>query len=467
MQKRTFIFLIIVIVVAVLAVLGFLYLRSGTTPGEVITDGTNFFSRLNPFGTTIPPAGETPPVDVSGYVPETLPPALKVKLRKVSSMPVAGFGSFMKERLKSLPLPDVPATPEQNEFGNQSNQSNKEEPLVAPAPIAPKDKKPIIDKKPVAPATEFALALRYVERETGNIYQTFADKIEERRFSTTIIPQVHEAHFGNKAQSVVMRYLQSDDTTIETFVGALPKEYLGADTNTTNEIKGYFLPENVADVSISPDGTRAFYLFGAGENMVGTILDLLTGKKTQVFESAFTEWLAWWSNAKLISLTTKASAFAPGHMYSLDSSTKNFTRTLGGISGLTTLTSPDAKLVLTSDSNLSLSLYQKDSKESINLGLRTLPEKCVWGKGSDVAYCAVPQTIESGLYPDSWYQGEISFTDQIWKIDTATLNTSFIEDPLQVVGGGEIDAIKLALDSDEEYLFFVNKKDSFLWELEL
>ena len=41
-----------------------------------------------------------------------------------------------------------------------------------------------------------------------------------------------------------------------------------------------------------------------------------------------------------------------------------------------------------------------------------------------------------------------------------------IANPLDIVKE-EIDGIKPALDESEDYLFFVNKKDSFLWELEL
>ena len=72
-----------------------------------------------------------------------------------------------------------------------------------------------------------------------------------------------------------------------------------------------------------------------------------------------------------------------------------------------------------------------------------------------------------GLYPDSWYQGEISFFDQLWRIDVKTGNTSMLADPGNTIGAEEIDGIKLALDEGENYLFFVNKKNSILWELEL
>ena len=135
--------------------------------------------------------------------------------------------------------------------------------------------------------------------------------------------------------------------------------------------------------------------------------------------------------------------------------------------GLTTLTSPDGKLVLFNNNSLSLSIYHTDTKNSDSLGIKTLPEKCTWGKMSDFLYCAVPRTISQGQYPDTWYQGEVSFSDQIWKIDIKTGNTTMISDPALVTNGEELDGTKLAIDQNGNYLFFVNKKDSFLWKLDL
>ena len=45
--------------------------------------------------------------------------------------------------------------------------------------------------------------------------------------------------------------------------------------------------------------------------------------------------------------------------------------------------------------------------------------------------------------------------------------TNFILDPISMPGGEEVDGIKLQIDPTEKYLFFVNKKDSFLWEITL
>ncbi len=449
MSKRNFILLIIILGLTVAGVFGFLYLRTSTTVPTDTSEGTNFISQFNPFGTNKPkPTVVTPPTDVSNYVAPASKEIPIAKLVKVSNMPVAGFTVFTKERLKDVPIvvaPIIPAT-ETEAVGV---------------------KKKIVQTKPTPPLTEFMPALRYVDKATGNIYQTFADKIEERKFSGTIIPKVYEAYFGNRGESVVMRYLKGDERTIETFVGSLPKELLGGDTTENNEIKGSFLPNDVKDISISPDSSKMFYLWNSGDNMIGTTLSFLTNKKIQVFDSPFTEWLSFWPTSNIITLTTKPSANIPGYMYTIDSTGKNLTKILGDVSGLTTLKSPNGKLILYGDNNLSLNIYHPDTRNSDLLGVKTLPEKCVWGRQSDVIYCAVPKDIIPGEYPDIWYQGEVSFSDQIWSIDIKTGNATIIVDPITISGGEEIDGTKLTLDEGENYLFFVNKKDSFLWKLDL
>ncbi len=463
MSKRNFILLIIILIIVIITVFGFLYFRqSPPVPGED-NIGTNFISQFNPFGVPMPDvAGSKANPNVPNGTSST-PPATSGTgtLKKISSMPIAGFTVFSKERL-SAPVPILPSPSGEVPTGTLPSKGK------------------VGSGTPTPPLTEFMPALRYVERATGNIYQTFVDKIEEKKFSTTIIPMVYEAVFGNKGQSVIMRYLKGDAKTIITFVGSLPKEFLGADTTVSNEIKGIFLPEDIKDMSLSGDANNIFYLFTSGnnlgDNMIGATLNLLTNKKVQVFDSPFTEWLSLFPNNKMVTFTTKPASGIPGYMYALDPNNKNynFNKILGNINGLTTLTSPNGKLILYSNDNLSLNVYHTDTKVSDLLGIKTLSEKCVWNKTSDVIYCSVPKLPGLILYPDSWYQGEISFADQIWKIDVKTGNATMIADPNAIsggfaspAGGEDIDGIKLALDNGENYLFFVNKKDSFLWGLSL
>jgi len=419
MSKRNLVLFIIVLVIIIIIAFAFFYFYQPKSETGVVSETINFLADFLPFGKSKTDNTDTStPTDISGYVP-TEEVVDNTGLKKISSFPIAGYGVFSKERYK--------------EDGG----------------------------------TEFAPALRYVDRATGNIYQTFADQIDERKFSSTIIPKVYEAFFGNETESVVMRYLKSNNKIIETYLGTLPKEYLGADLAGTNQLTGSFLPENISDMSISSDGSSIFYLFDVGENSIGITLNLTTNEKSQVFDSPFTEWLSFYLSSEMITLTTKPSATVPGYMYSINPNKKDLTKILGGINGLTTLTSPNGELVLYADNNLSLNIFNIGTGETDSVSINTLPEKCVWNTTSDAVYCAVPKFINQVQYPDSWYQGEISFSDEIWKININSGNSIKITDPTAVANGEEVDAIKLNLDKEQNYLFFVNKKDSYLWELKL
>ena len=435
MLKKGIILIIIILAVIFAVVLIFASVFKPTGQPETASTGTNFFSGLFPSGErkTDGQIQETP-ADISGYLPPSDNAKLgKERLSKVSSMPIAGYGIFMKERY----------------------MGKAEEATEPPSPLGGS----------VAKSTEFVPALRYAERATGNVYQTFADKIEERKLTSTVIPQVYEASFGE--DSILMRYLKEDAKTIETFAGKLPKEILGGDAVGPTEMEGSFLPENIIDLSLSPDKLLIFYLFKSGDNAVGITASAKGDQKNQIFSSPFTEWLSQWPNARMITLNTKPSSNSPGYLYSIDPSTKRMTKILGGINGLTSLTSPSGKSVLYTDSRLSLFAYDPSTKNSVSLGIRTLPEKCVWDKASIYLYCAVPKNIKGTNYPDIWYRGEVSFSDEVLKINTENGNTTKLADPAEFQSGEEMDGIKLSLDQAENYLFFINKKDSFLWELNL
>lgn len=427
------------VIIAGVFVFLYIYQQKNQNTNTTTTEDTNFLANFLPFGNKKTTTGEDKPSSIDISIEENNKeetPLDDKKLKKVSSFPVAGYGVFNKERFKEIPVPDTSIEATEN-------------------------------IKPTAPTTEFTPALRYVNKATGNIYQTFADRIDERIFSSTIIPTVYEAFFGNKGESVVMRYLKGDNKTIETFVGTLPKEFLGGDGVEASEMKGGFLPENISDMSVSSDASKMFYLFNTNDVVSGITLSFSNNTKIQIFDSPFTEWLSFWPNDKMITITTKPSYSVPGFMYAINPEKKDLNKILGNINGLTTLTSPNGKTVLYSSNTLSLNLFDIDSRNSNSLGIKTLPEKCVWGEASDTLYCAVPKFIEGVQYPDSWYQGEVSFSDEIWKIDVKNGNNIKILDPSEVGGVEEIDAIKLNLDENQNYLFFMNKKDSYLWELQL
>ena len=115
MTKRNFILLIVILALTVISVLVFLVLREpGTEPsGEETGKGTNFISQFNPFATKPKPPAENPPAETT---PDELPVETeKLKFTKVSSMPIAGFAVFTKERLKDVPA-IIPAITEETPY---------------------------------------------------------------------------------------------------------------------------------------------------------------------------------------------------------------------------------------------------------------------------------------------------------------------------------------------------------------
>ena len=218
---------------------------------------------------------------------------------------------------------------------------------------------------------------------------------------------------------------------------------------------------------MSPNNSSLFYIFNTENSAVGITASSLGDKKNQIFSSPFTEWLSQWPNNRMITLTTKPSSMVSGFMYYIDPSIKKLTKILNGINGLTTLTSPSGKLILYNDNSLSLRIYNTSTKDSMSLGIKTMPEKCIWNNTSTTLYCAVPKYLSGNNFPDVWYQGEVSFSDEIWKINTENGSSTNIADPSSFTRGEEIDGIKLSLDEGENYLFFINKKDSYLWELKI
>ncbi|MEJ0001710.1 MAG: hypothetical protein WDN09_00770 [bacterium] len=488
MSKRNF--KILIIVLLILALIAFLYFYFYKKPaGPAGTgDDANSYSGFGNGGGKNNGSDNNSPTDISGTggtgTNQPVP-----KLRKVSSMPVAGFGIFTKERFKEVPAaapasdpapaattsPSASATDMDADYAGDAEGSGtytpvtppkSSAPATSPAPLKPAAK--TTAKSPSAPTTEFVTAVRYAARATGNIYQTFADTLNEQKFSSTIIPKIYDAYFDSKAESVVMRYLKNDQETIETFAGVLPKELLAGDTTGNNELKGSFLGEGITDISMSADLQKIFYLIDISDTATGVTSGYLGDKKTEVFNSPFTEWLSQWPNANMVTITTKPASGYPGYMYWFDPAKQDLQQVLGNINGLTDLTSPDGKIVLYSNDQLGLSLYNVASKNVIPVGLRTMPEKCVWTKASTALYCFVPKTlIPNNQYPDDWYKGKISFSDQIWSMNALDGTVSLVADPISFPGGEEIDGTKPALDKDGRYLFFVNKKDSFLWEFDL
>ncbi len=306
--------------------------------------------------------------------------------------------------------------------------------------------------------------LRRVDRTTGNIFETRMDNMEETRVTNTTIPKIYEASWLNGENSLVLRYLRDDGETIETYLSKITEGPEGKDGGLT----GTFLPSDIKSLAVSPKKDKIFYLTTSGGEAVGTTMNVADTKKSSVFRHPFTEWLFDWPAENTLTLATKPSGKVPGFMYSMGSAGGNLNKILGGINGLTGLMSPAGKKVLYSESSgggFSTKIYDIASGNSDDAP-KTLPEKCVWSPDNDVFYCAVPVNPPAAIYPDAWYQGLVSFNDILARFDVKNGSVTVLVDPKEFAGE-EIDAVNLQLSKNEDYLFFLNKKDGSSWVLEM
>ncbi|MEI8339303.1 MAG: hypothetical protein WCF94_01425 [bacterium] len=350
----------------------------------------------------------------------------------------------------------------QNQNTNNNQTTNTETPTITTEEALKQ-----IYNKPTAGfglmTTASTSIVRLTDRSLGQTIETTVTGEDQKKITITTVPKVYESAWSAKGDYSILRYLK-EDSVIQTFLGQIKT---GTSTGS-DEMKGVFLPNQVAQATFDPTGTKIFYLAPSTDGVTGYIADTSLNNKKQIFTSASTEWIASWPKSDTISLTTKASAYANGYTFSLNPQTNTFTQLFGNIGGLTVNTNSEGiKFLYSESTDTGLNFFFYDAKKKVvkNFTLKTLPEKCVWSKKEvSVAYCAVPSELKVNDYPDAWYQGTVSFIDQIWKINTETDENNLL---YETINKGGLDVMNPALDKDEKYLVFINKKDLTLWSLKL
>ncbi len=311
--------------------------------------------------------------------------------------------------------------------------------------------------------------IRYILRANGNIYETYSDSLELKRLSITTIPKVYESQWLPSGNNLIIRYLKNDNESIETF-----SVKINPATTTLNEfeggVDGNHLIEKITTLAINPAGDKIFYLVNNLSGSVGVISKPDGLNKKVIFESPLVEWLSTWPKEEIVTLNTKASYKIPGYLYFLNTKTGDFSKVIGNLPGLTSKTNSAVTEVLYSDSIRDiprLYLYNIKSKEAKLLSWNTFAEKCIWGReNSKIIYCAVPNTIPNGQYPDDWYQGLVSFSDSIWMLDTETGASSLVLDTEKTTGD-KLDIVEMQISQKDDILLFMNKTDLNFWGLTL
>ena len=230
--------------------------------------------------------------------------------------------------------------------------------------------------------------------------------------------------------------------------------------NESVELKGSLVNGYLAQVSKNRSNNTLFFLEKENLRTKGYIQSFDGGSVRQVFDSSFNEWMPQYVNENLITMTTYATGRVGGYMYGLNPVTKTFSKLIGPSAGLTTLTSPDGTRVLvTAIENgqlITKIVFLSSGKQKI-VPFTTFPEKCSW-YSNDQLFCGIPDEIPTGLYPDAWYQGVIGFNDSLWSYTLSENQLVQIATPNE-----SIDIFRMESYPEMGYIYFMNKNNYELW----
>lgn len=300
--------------------------------------------------------------------------------------------------------------------------------------------------------------VRFVERKTGHLADLSLETGLAQRITNTTVPGVQEALWGESGSAVALRYLADDNETVETFVAPLA-------TTTQTEpsgLEGTFFPQNISSISMSPAGREVFYITTTPDRASGYLTSLSNENRRTIFTSSLREWSSLWETPGMLFVTTKPSASAVGVSYAL-SRDGDLVR-VASAGGLSILPSPSGTRVLysaASNDSFRSFVLTRDTQETVELSVTTIPEKCVW-RSDDELICAIPNAIPANI-PDAWYQGRVSFVDTLWTIDVVNERYDFLFAPEDTEARQTMDIINPDLSDDGTILSLINKKDLQGW----
>lgn len=310
--------------------------------------------------------------------------------------------------------------------------------------------------------------LHYIEKTTGHIYEIAPGETIPNRLSNTTLPKIQKVYWSADGMNAIIRSFTDKQNNLQNLHSVLKISTSTIGTTQTGELITTSLPRSILSMAISPDKQSVFYLNPVGDGVVGITYNLKTKTQKQVFSHLFTDWAVSWPEINNIALITKPSNSVSGSLFLLNIKTGTLSPIISETLGLTALVSPDLKAIVYSESTqtgLVTEVMDVKTQAREFLPVGTLPEKCVWStKNTTLLYCGAPKSIPVGQFPDSWYQGTFSFSDDIWQIDVATGDSTLLFETTQIASEG-LDATDLFLSPDEKTLYFTDKKTSTLWEL--
>ena len=340
--------------------------------------------------------------------------------------------------------------------------------VVAPTPISPasrlRERLYRISQEPAFPPAiaPSGKEVYYMTRAKGELWQSDFEGLKTERVLDAPRPNVIE-----------MAWASSGDKAVYTAVDAtdMPRKYfLDIATKKTTELNRY-----IRAAAFSPKGDKIVYHYlntTNGDDTIAVANPDGSDFKT-LFRPPLEDFLLSWPNEDTIVMQTKPSYASLTHLYALNARNGTLTKILPqDHHGLDAVWSGDGSRFfasrVTSEGDMTHAiagtLLQTQSRELF--GILTLAQKCAWRRDNAAVICGVPSVISEGTqFPDDYYKGVFVSADNVVQVNVETLASRTVirsQETFPV-----LDVTNPILSPDESRIFFVNRRDGYVYALRL
>ncbi len=308
-----------------------------------------------------------------------------------------------------------------------------------------------ISQEPVLGVTIDSQKVKYYLKSNGNVYQSNLDGSTPVRISSSILSNLLDVFWSPSKNKVIALF--EENNTARTY----SYDYI---TKISTP-----LSENIEWITWAPSQDQIAYQYGKS---ISTANADGSNWRT-ILETEMKNLIVEWPKPDQLSIRTRPSGLAQSVAYTLDIANSGLRKIIDQTYGLILLWSPLGNKVLFSETNqegkdLKLKVLDLEKQTTEDLKLATLPEKCVWSQDNRTIFCAVPKEIPGdSILPDDFYQENISFSDDFYRINLETDAKTRILETKEAIPQN---IKELLLSPQEDYLIFINQ-DGQLYSLKL
>lgn len=316
--------------------------------------------------------------------------------------------------------------------------------------------KPTIGYQEVQKDASSTPAVYYIEAGTGHIFSINIESGEEKRISATTIPASRAGSITPNGQYVMIR----------SGSGSRGEAVFGTISSTSESLSATKLNETVIDFTATTDNTFLLAI-QTSNSVIGKEYSPQTATFETLFTIPFREAVIVWGNtADDIHYTyPKASSQLEGFLYEIKKGKVN-RLPIDGF-GLTAAGRDEGIIYSKQLEGAYKSFIHTAKQGSVQFVFGFLPDKC---RSQNLTpsnlICGGSLTTLNNQAPDSWYQGTISYRDNLWLIDTELADATLLSDTRRE-SGREIDITNININPTDLRTYFINKRDNTLWLYEL